>query len=59
MSIRLSDILSKFVGEAEEQSIKVLFEQALDKAKRMESRWCTWGGDNGGWEGGDSSTCLL
>ncbi len=69
MSIGPSDVLSKFVGESE-QSIKVLFEQALDKAKRMESR-CTvlffdeidalgisrnGGGDNGGGGGGSGST---
>ncbi len=39
MSIGPSDVLSKFVGESE-QSIKALFEEAKNKAKRMESQ-CT------------------
>lgn len=39
MSIGPSDVLSKFVGESE-QSIKTLFAEAREKAKRMESR-CT------------------
>lgn len=39
MSIGPSDVLSKFVGESE-QSIKALFEEARNKAKRMESQ-CT------------------
>ena len=37
MSIGPSDVLSKFVGESE-QSIKTLFQEAREKAKRMESR---------------------
>jgi len=39
MSIGPSDILSNFVGESE-QSIKILFESAMEKANRMESK-CT------------------
>ena len=37
MSIGPSDVLSKFVGESV-QSIKTLFQEAREKAKRMESR---------------------
>lgn len=65
MSIGPSDVLSKYVGESE-QSIKLLFEEAKNKAKQMESH-CTvlffdeidaLGVSRNGTCGGDSSGAL-